>query len=88
MPIKKSAKKKLKQDKKRTIQNTKVKKQVKLLTKRGLEEIAAKAGDAEKTVREACKAIDKACKKGVLKANTAARKKSRLTKKLNAILKK
>lgn len=34
--------------------------------------------DAEKKLPEAYKAIDKAAKRGVIKENTAARKKSRL----------
>jgi len=36
------------------------------------------AGEAEKLVPEAYKAIDKSEKRGVIKKNTAARKKSRL----------
>lgn len=43
---------------------------------------AAEAGgaEAEKLLREAYKAIDKAAKRGVIKWNNAARKKSRLAK--------
>lgn len=41
-----------------------------------------KASDALKV---AVKAIDKACKSGATKKNTAARNKSRLTKKVNAM---
>lgn len=39
---------------------------------------AGKAGDAEAKLSVAYKAIDKAAKRGVIKKNTAARKKSRL----------
>ena len=38
-----------------------------------------------KNVEEATKKIDQACTKGVIVKNTAARKKSNLAKKLNAI---
>lgn len=41
--------------------------------------------EAEKTFNEAVKKVDQACTKGVLKANTASRKKSALAKKLNSI---
>lgn len=37
-----------------------------------------KSAEAEKKLPEAYKAIDKAAKRGIIKANTAARKKSRL----------
>ena len=40
--------------------------------------VAGKPADAEKLLSEAFSAIDKAAKRGVIKANTAARKKSRL----------
>jgi len=39
---------------------------------------AGERAEAEKLMPEAYKAIDKAAKRGVIKANTAARKKSRL----------
>ena len=39
---------------------------------------AGKAADATKALSTAYKAIDKAAKRGVIKKNTAARKKSRL----------
>ena len=49
-------------------------------------EEAVAAGDKEKATTlfsEATKKIDQACTKGVIVKNTAARKKSRLAKKLN-----
>lgn len=39
---------------------------------------AGQVAEAEKSLPEAYKAIDKAAKRGVIKGNTAARKKSRL----------
>lgn len=40
--------------------------------------VVTKAEEAEKTLPELYKAIDKAAKRGVIKKNTAARKKSRV----------
>jgi small subunit ribosomal protein S20 len=54
---------------------------------RGLREALAK-GDkaaAQKTFRETVSALDKAIQKGVLHKNTAARYKSRLSARLNAL---
>ena len=51
-------------------------------------ESAVEAGDkakAEETFKNAVKKVDQACSKGVLKANTASRKKSSLAKKLNTV---
>lgn len=45
-----------------------------------------KIKEAEKMVSKAYKAIDKATKTGVIKKNAAARKKSRLMKAINQIL--
>jgi len=50
---------------------------------------AAEAGDAAKTeelLREAQKRIDVATSRGVLHANTAARRKSRLTRRARSVL--
>ena len=41
---------------------------------------AGKTAEAEKSLPTAYKAIDKAAKRGIIKDNTAARKKSRLTR--------
>ena len=52
-------------------------------------EQAVEAGnieDAKKLFSEATKKIDQACSKGVIVKNTAARKKSNLSKKLNAAI--
>jgi small subunit ribosomal protein S20 len=46
---------------------------------RGLAE-AGKLDEAQRRIPEAYKAIDKAAKRGVIKENNAARKKSRLVK--------
>jgi small subunit ribosomal protein S20 len=77
MPVIKSAKKKLRADKKRTIQNKGVKNLVKELVKK------AKASKSEKAVIEAVVAIDKATKKNIFHKNKAARFKSTLSKLLS-----
>lgn len=98
MPIKKSAKKALKQNIKRRKINIKAKNKMKSLIKE-LNEFIEKLGKSSekpsleniKELREklrfAYKAIDKASKKRVIKKNTAARKKSKLAKKVNSIQK-
>ncbi len=85
MPNKKSAAKELRKAVKRNAANKKIVNKLKDSVKNSLKQI--KAGD--KAVKEAytktIKAIDKAAKKGVIKKNTASRKKSRLMKKINAL---
>jgi small subunit ribosomal protein S20 len=85
MPNKPSAEKELRKAVKRNAANKKVSNKMKDLVKTSLKQVKAK----DKTVKEAytktIKAIDKAAKKGVIKKNTASRKKSRLMKKINAL---
>lgn len=76
MPILKHAKKKLKQDKKRTIKNKKIKDTFKSLVKKAKE---AKSADA---LSKAFSAVDKAAKKNILSENKAARLKSSLAKQM------
>jgi small subunit ribosomal protein S20 len=78
MPLLKHAKKKLRQDKKRTLQN----KAVKVLY-RGLLKDARKEATAE-NVSKAFQAIDKAAKHHLVHKNKAARLKSSLSKLLGA----
>ena len=89
MPITKSAKKSLRQIKKRALRNLQQKNTIKTLIKKTLK--AATAGDTDKVtdlLRQTQKAIDKAAKRNVLKKNTANRKKSRLAAKVRKIAKK
>ncbi len=81
MPIKESAKKALRQRKKKRGFNLHRLKTMKEAVKK-LKKLATegKKDEAEKMMPLAQKAIDKAKKRGVLKKNTAARKKSRLAK--------
>ncbi|OGZ34057.1 MAG: 30S ribosomal protein S20 [Candidatus Portnoybacteria bacterium RBG_13_41_18] len=84
MPIKKSAKKYLRQTKKHRVLNLARAKAVKNATKKITKLVAAGSKDeAKKLIADAYQAIDKAAKRGVIKKNTAARKKSRLMRMLN-----
>ncbi|RJQ35884.1 30S ribosomal protein S20 [Candidatus Microgenomates bacterium] len=74
MPVIKSAKKKLRQDKKRTERNQKVEDFLKLMVKK------ARKNPVEKTIRDAVSAADKAAKKHIIHKNKAARIKSALSK--------
>ena len=86
MPITKSAKKSLRQSKKRRARNIRQKEAFKDIIKniRKLD-LENKKKEAEKLLPKAYKALDKAAKTGVIKKNTADRKKSRLTKLVNKI---
>jgi len=88
MPIKKSAMKELRKAKKRTIANRKVKDNVKSLIKKSRKEIEGKSSGAADLVKQACKALDKAAQKGLIKKGNAGRRKSRLMKGLHAVGKK
>ena len=79
MPITQSAKKALRQTKRRTARNLKRKEAYKSTLKRIRKLLTAKkVGEAEALVPQAYKALDKSAKTGVLKKNAAARRKSRL----------
>ncbi len=75
MPIIKSAKKKLRQDRKRAVSNLAYEKAYKSAIK------AIKSGkNQKKTLEEAFSKIDKAAKKGVIHKNKANRLKSEISK--------
>jgi small subunit ribosomal protein S20 len=81
MPITKSAQKALRQSKRRRIINLKRSSAKKDLIKKFSVLIEAKKIDeAKKILPQVYQAIDKAAKRGVIKKNTASRKKSRLAK--------
>ncbi len=87
MPIKQSAKKALRQTKKRTRMNQAIKANIKDLEKKLVRVITAKNMDGIKSsVSNLVQAWDKAAKNNVIGRNTAARKKSRLQKTINKIL--
>ncbi|OGF25227.1 30S ribosomal protein S20 [Candidatus Falkowbacteria bacterium RIFOXYB2_FULL_34_18] len=79
----KSALKELRKGAKREIYNKKIKDNLKTLIKKTRKAIEVKDAKAEEMVKTAIKTIDKAKQKGVIKKNTADRKKSRLQTKLN-----
>ena len=86
MPNIKSAIKRVGIIEKKTLQNNMIKSAYKTAVKSF--ENAVEEGDKEKieaTFKNAIKKVDQACSKGVLKANTASRKKSNLAKKLNNV---
>lgn len=81
MPITKSAKKALRGSKAKKAINDRNKKIVKESIK-NIEKLVKekKKDEAKKILPQAYSAIDKACKKGIIKKNNASRKKSRLSK--------
>ena len=83
MPIIKSAKKADKASKRKHVFNLRRTRDMKMVVKE-VKELVAKgnASEAEKKLPEAYKAIDKAAKNGVIKKNTANRKKSLLARTL------
>jgi small subunit ribosomal protein S20 len=68
----------------RNARNKAVRSELKTRTKRALGAVETGEGDAEELYRAAQKRIDTAVSKGVLHKRTAARRKSRLAKKVNA----
>lgn len=80
MPITKSAKKALRGSARKKAVNDRRKKVMKESVK-GIEKmVKTDKKEAKKNLSAAYSAIDKALKKGVIKKNTAARKKSRLSR--------
>jgi len=81
MPITKSAKKALRQSIKRKKLNLGKKKVLKNLLKKVKSLVSEKKiEEAEKLLPQVYKALDKTAKVGLIKKNTAGRKKSRITK--------
>lgn len=87
MPNIKSAKKRVKVIEKKTLRNNMIKSGYKSAVRK-FEEAIAKGNVEEAKVlfSEATKKIDQACTKGVIVKNTAARKKSSLSKKLKTAM--
>ena len=84
----KAAIKYIRKSRKNRARNLAVKNNIKKLVKAAIKLILSKDQKAAEAVKAAVSAIDKAAENGILHKNTAARKKSRLTKKLNVISKK
>jgi small subunit ribosomal protein S20 len=81
MPVLRNAKKKLRQDKKRTIENRKVKNAVRTVIKK------AKKDKTPETLSKAFSSVDKAVKKNILHKNKAAHVKSSLAKIVSGLIK-
>lgn len=80
MPITQSAKKAVRQSLRKKAINDRRTKIMKEIVKKVVKTVKVDKKEAEKMLSSAYQAIDKAAKRGVIKKNTAARKKSRLTK--------
>ncbi|MEI8360716.1 MAG: 30S ribosomal protein S20 [bacterium] len=85
MPNRKAAIKDLRTSARRTERNKKIKDNLKTVIKKSLKAIEAKDVTAKELVIKASKAIDKAAKTGLIKKNTASRRKSRLDRNLNKL---
>ena len=86
MPNIKSAIKRVSVIEKKTLRNNMIKSGYKSAVKKFEQAIeAGNIEEAKKLFSEATRKIDQACSKGVIVKNTAARKKSNLAKKLNAV---
>jgi len=87
MPNNASAKKRMRQEEKRRLHNRSVKSSVKTYITKA--RVTIDEGDsreeAQEAVRHAVSELDRAAKKGVLHRNNAARRKSRLMKRLNTM---
>ena len=87
MPNIKSAMKRVKVIEKKTMRNNMIKSGYRTAIKKFEQAIeAGNIDEAKALFSEATKKIDQACTKGVIVKNTAARKKSRLAKKLNTAI--
>ncbi len=81
MPIIKSAKKALRASARKRVENDRRRDTLKKAVKETRKRISdKKVKEAEATLARAYQAIDKAAKRGIIKKNAAARKKSRLAK--------
>lgn len=81
--------KRIRQTKKRTKRNAFIEASLKTAIKKARQSLTSKNNDkAASLVKAAGRAMDKAVTKGVLHKNTASRKKSRLMRQLNSLLKK
>jgi len=86
MAITKSAKKALRQSIRRRAKNLAYKDKIKILLKEARSLVSQKKiKEAKALLSKIYKALDKAAKNGVIKKNTASRKKSRISQLINRI---
>ena len=88
MPQLKSAKKALKQAKKKALANDRVKRALKSTLKNTEKALAEGKADMTELIQKSQKTLAKAAKKGIIKKQTASRKLSRLAKAAQRNLKK
>ena len=84
MPATKSAKKRVKQDERRRLHNRAYKSAMGKAIRDATQAVSGDAPAADESVKQAVGVIGRTCAKGVIHRNKAARKTSRLMKKLNA----
>jgi len=88
LPNIKSSERSVKTDAERRARNFAVRSTIKTVSRKVLESVTAGNSDEAKALMvKASRTIDKAAAKGVVHKNSAARKKSRLALKLNALAK-
>ncbi|MCI0546422.1 MAG: 30S ribosomal protein S20 [Candidatus Rokubacteria bacterium] len=80
-----SAIKRMKQSEKRRTRNRAVRSKVRSSVKAARSALGGSAAEARTVVLDALRTLDKAVTKGVLHRNTAARRKSQLTRKLSSL---
>ena len=86
MPSHKSAKKRMKQDKKRNLSNKSLKSEVRTSIKKLSAEIEGKnLEEAKVSLNKTVSLLDKAAKKELIHKNAASRKKAQLTSKIKQI---
>ena len=83
LPNIKSAIKRVKVTKVKTLSNTIIKSALKTVVKKSKEAITTGSASATESVKNAVTALDKAAARNLIHKNTAARRKSKLTKALN-----
>jgi small subunit ribosomal protein S20 len=84
MPNNAAAEKRMRQEQKRRLHNRSIKSLVRTQITKARNAIAIGDENSEEAVRKAVSELDRAAKKGVIHRNNAARRKSRLMKRLNA----
>ena len=85
MPITKTAQKQMRVSGRKRLRNQPIRSQCKTVVSKADKLIfSGKLDDAGKAVAEAISSLDKAAEKGIIHPNNAARRKSRLMKKLNS----
>lgn len=83
MANKHAAEKAIRQSARRRVRNRSIRVATRTEVKNANKALASHPSESAQAVKEAIQALDKAAGKGILKKNNAARRKSRLMKKLN-----